>query len=223
MERSPQKSRRSSLAYERILNAACNRIASDGINGVRLADVAADADVSVALIHYHLESRDGLLVEALRYAYRGVQGRLEVWERSHARSRISERLVAMVDYYLPVPGESDANEWRLWVDLYAEALRDPELNAVAQDLNQGYHDSWVEALSNGVRSGEFGECDVERVADRILALMDGLYLRVLLADEAMSLERARHETLVALAEALALPVERLTGPRPASLQPADPP
>ncbi len=52
-------------ARERILAAAVRRIASDGIDDVRIARIAMDAGVSPPLVHYHFDSRETLLAEAL--------------------------------------------------------------------------------------------------------------------------------------------------------------
>ena len=52
-------------ARERILDAAVLRIASDGIDAVRIARIAMDARVSTALVHYHFATREALLAEAL--------------------------------------------------------------------------------------------------------------------------------------------------------------
>jgi AcrR family transcriptional regulator len=56
-------------ARERILAAAVRQIAREGIDGVRIARIAMAAGVSTSLVHYHFESRDALLAEALDYSY----------------------------------------------------------------------------------------------------------------------------------------------------------
>ena len=56
-------------ARERILAAAVERIASDGIDDVRIARIAMDAGVSTSLVHYHFETRDALLEQALEYSF----------------------------------------------------------------------------------------------------------------------------------------------------------
>ena len=56
-------------ARERILDAAVQRIASDGIDAVRIARIAMDARVSTALVHYHFATREALLAEALEHSY----------------------------------------------------------------------------------------------------------------------------------------------------------
>ena len=56
-------------ARERILAAAVGQIAREGIDGVRIARIAMEARVSSALVHYHFETREALLAEALDYSY----------------------------------------------------------------------------------------------------------------------------------------------------------
>ena len=52
-------------ARDRILAAAVRRIASEGIDGVRIARIAMDAGVSTALVHYHFETRESLLAATM--------------------------------------------------------------------------------------------------------------------------------------------------------------
>ena len=54
---------------DRILAAAVGQIAREGIDGVRIARIAMEAGVSTALVHYHFETREALLAEALEYSY----------------------------------------------------------------------------------------------------------------------------------------------------------
>ena len=56
-------------ARERILAAAVERIASDGIDEVRIARIAMDARVSASLVHYHFATREALLEQALEYSF----------------------------------------------------------------------------------------------------------------------------------------------------------
>lgn len=60
-----------------ILQAAVELIARDGFDGVRIADIAAHAKVSTALVHYHFTGRDRLLTDALTYSLTRAEARLE--------------------------------------------------------------------------------------------------------------------------------------------------
>jgi AcrR family transcriptional regulator len=172
------------VSRERILDAAIGRIARDGIDGVRIARIAMDAGVSTALVHYHFATREALLAEALEHSF----------ERAGdtRTAEPSSRLRDMVEQCLPLPGEQE-QDWVLWVELWLRAVRHPELRPTAARLYARMHAWFVEAIE----AGDF-DCDADRVADRVLALLDGLGLRALLGDPAMPLERAREEVWDAL-------------------------
>ena len=193
-------------AREQILAAAVRRIAMEGIDGVSIARIARDAGVSSSLVHYHFDSRESLLAEAVDYSYEragdvrlgGGAGLAEDPDATHA-----ERLAAMVDQCLPTtPGLHE--DWVLWVELWLRAVRHPELRPIAEELYARMRAWLADEISAGVRDGEFARCDTEDVADRTLALLDGLGIRTLIGDSAMPLERARLTVQASLARDLGL-------------------
>ena len=182
-----------SSTRERILDAAVERIASDGIDAVRIARIAMDARVSTALVHYHFATREALLAEALEHSFETAG---EVSEQS---GDPATRLRAMVDQCLPLPGEQE-RDWVLWVELWLRAVRHPELRPTAARLYARMQDWFAEAIEEG----GFGAVDAGAIADRTLALIDGFGVRALLEDPAMPLARAREEVWHALASDLGL-------------------
>jgi AcrR family transcriptional regulator len=187
-------------ARERILDAAVLRIASDGIDAVRIARIAMDARVSTALVHYHFATREALLAEALEHSYE-TAGDVPEFKGDPVT-----RLKAMIDQCLPLPGELE-RDWVLWVELWLRAVRHPELRPTAAKLYARMN-AWFRAT---IEEGEFGAVDAAAIADRTLALIDGLGLRALLGDPVMPLERARAEVWHALASDLGLRDEAASG------------
>jgi len=190
-------------ARERILAAAVGQIASEGIDGVRIARIAMAARVSTALVHYHFETRDALLAEALEYSYQRagearIAGEEELPVASHAR-----RLQSMIDGCLPTtPALSE--DWVLWVELWLRAARHPDLRPIAEELYARMHAWFRDEIATGVEDGEFARCDPDEVADRTMALIDGYGIRTLIGDGAVPLERARKAVSTALARELGL-------------------
>jgi AcrR family transcriptional regulator len=179
----------------RILDAAVRRIARAGIDEVRLARIATDARVSPALVSYHFASREALLVEALEHSYE-IAGSARTAVVAAGTATARERLEAMVEACLPAPGDQ-RDDWLLWVELWLRAGRRPELAETAERLYARLHAWFAEVIGDGVAAGEFEPCDVVRVTDRLLALIDGYGVRVLIGDGAVTLERARAEVLAA--------------------------
>ena len=184
-------------ARERILAAAVERIASDGIDDMRIARVAMDAGVSTSLVHYHFETREALLGEALEYSYeRAGLARLAADEETEADPE--RRLLAMVDNCLPYPGEL-RQDWVLWLELWLRTVRYPELAPTAARLYGRMRDWLSEGIEAciGPGAGDAGE-----LADRTLALCDGLGVRVLMGE--LSIEYAREQVWGYLARELNL-------------------
>jgi AcrR family transcriptional regulator len=190
-------------ARERILAAAVGQIAREGIDGVRIARIAMEARVSSALVHYHFETRDALLAEALEYSYaQAGEGRIGGEDGPPAASH-AERLQTMIEGCLPTT-DSLTEDWVLWVELWLRAVRVPELRPVAEELYARLHAWFRDEIDAGIKDGEFARCDPDEVADRTMALIDGYGIRTLIGDRAIPLERARKAVSSALAQDLGL-------------------
>ena len=201
MNAAPAKERERS-AREQILDAAVERIATDGIDGVRIARIAMDARVSTSLVHYHFESREALLAEALEHSFE-LAGDVRIGEGEGEAPSHTHRLAAMVDQCLPYPGTLE-RDWLLWVELWLRAARRPELRKTAARLYERMHDWFAGAIAAGIADGEFADCDIDALTDRVLALLDGFGIRTLVRDPAVPLEWAREEVWRALASELGL-------------------
>ncbi len=189
MEQASAPSREAPDARERILRAASELIASDGIDEVRIARVANRARASTALVHHYFSTREELLAQALLQSFE-----LAADERfgagPAAAGSATEGLAIAIDECLPTPGEGE-REWVLWVELWLRATREPDLRPVAGRMYESYREWVARVIRRGVQSGEFREVDPDEVADLAMALFDGLGVRALIRDPAMSLDRAR--------------------------------
>ena len=187
---------------DRILAAAVGQIAREGIDGVRIARIAMEAGVSTANVHYHFETREALLAEALEYSY-AQAGDVRLEGDLPEGASHAERLQSMIDQCLPTTPALE-EDWVLWVELWLRAVRHPELRPVATELYARMRAWFADEVTAGIRDGEFERCDPEEVADRTLALLDGFGVRTLIGDAAIPLERARRSVSAALGAELGL-------------------
>lgn len=183
---------RQPAARERILESACDLIADEGIDEVRIARVAMRAGASTALVHHYFSTREELLEQALLHSFElagdeRFGGQDDGGEPPPSATR---GLARAIRESLPEPGPQE-REWVLWVELWLRAVRDPGLRPVAARLYGRYRDWIAAAIEAGVASGEFRTVDPHRCADHAMALLDGLGLRALLRDPAMDLSSAR--------------------------------
>src|SRR5215216_5391832 len=99
-------------APERILDAACDLIAADGIDEVRIARVAMRAGASTALVHHYFSTREELLEQALIHSF-GTAGD-ERFTEGPGSETATDRLAKAIRDCLPLPGPQE-REWILWV------------------------------------------------------------------------------------------------------------
>jgi len=178
---------------ERILDAAVRLIAENGIEDVRIARIARIAGVSTSLVHYHFDGREALLTEALEHSFdtaASARVRSEPPDGGAQRGTAAEHFADMIEQSLAV-SEVAQLEWKLWVELWLRAARDPQLRPIAARMYKRYRDWLAEGVAAGIDSGEFAACEPAEVADIAMALIDGIGLRVLLDDPSMPYARAR--------------------------------
>lgn len=180
----------SEISRARILEAACDLIAADGIDEVRIARVARRAGASPALVHHYFSTREELLEQALIHSFERA-GEDRFGEPPDVEESATQGLARAIADCLPLAGPQE-REWVLWVELWLRAVRDPGLRPVAARLYERYR-GWIAALVRaGAEGGEFrSDVDPEAVADLAMALLDGAGIRALLDDPAMDVEAAR--------------------------------
>lgn len=192
----------------RILEAACEAIAAEGIDDVRIARVAMRAGASTALVHHYFSTREELLEEALMHSYE-LAAEDRFGHAVDADATATERLRVMIDECLPLPG-MQRNEWTLWVELWLRATRDEALKPMGVRLYENYRAWMLKVINFGVKNGEFRTDDPEASADVAIGLLDGLGVRALIDDPEMDVERVRILAATRIARELGLDAEALS-------------
>ncbi|WP_434599308.1 TetR/AcrR family transcriptional regulator [Streptomyces sp. A5-4] len=158
---------------EDMLRAAVQQIEARGVSAVRIADVASALGVSNALVLYHFSTKEKLVAAAFRYAAEGDLAQLR--KLLGRRTSAVRRLRAAVRWYAPT---GVAKGWKLWIEGWAAALREPVLREVAGDLDQQWKAALIEVITEGVASGEFRCEDPVSAVWRLTALLDGLAVQM---------------------------------------------
>jgi AcrR family transcriptional regulator len=172
---------------EQLLEAALTVIAERGFPETRIADVATRAGTSPALVIYYFKTRDQLLTEAIRLSEDRwyAEGTARIATIPTAAGRLEE-LVAMT--CMPEE-EGDPVSWTLWLDLWAQAARHPEVAAVRREFDEHWRQTIVELVTQGQESGEFNALDPDSFAVTMSALLDGFAIQIALCDPVVDNER----------------------------------
>jgi AcrR family transcriptional regulator len=161
-----------------VLAAAGAVVAARGAEATRFADVTAATGVGVSTLQYYFGSREDMLVAVFRHAaqsdFDAVAARLagsdDPWER-------------LVTIAAHLGGDTG---WRLWVESWRWALRDPGVRADVLGDYTRWHELIAAEIAAGQRAGSFHltRTPVD-TARQVLGLIDGLALPVALGDPQM--------------------------------------
>ncbi len=172
---------------DQLLEAALTVIGERGFPETRIADVAARAGTSPALVIYYFKTRDQLLTEAIRLSEDRwyAEGIARIASIPTAAGRLEE-LVAMT--CMPEE-EGDPVSWTLWLDLWAQAARHPEVAAVRREFDERWRQTIVDLVTEGQASGEFAAIDADSFSILLSALLDGFAIQIALCDPVVDNER----------------------------------
>ena len=190
----PPEARRAQL-----IKATIRSVAKRGLAETTIATVASEARLSQGIINLHFQTKERLLIQALRYLadeYRNAWGRaIEAAGTSPAA-----RLAAMVhlDFDRTV---CERNKLAVWFAFWGEVKSRPTYRKICAARDKAY-DDMVHTLCAAVRrEGRYRNVDAAVVADGLSALTDGLWLDLLVRPETMSREQARKVAMSFLADA----------------------
>jgi AcrR family transcriptional regulator len=176
-----------------MLSAAAEVIRERGLENARVSDVAERAGTSAPSVLYYFETKAELLKEALASA---EEGYYEELERELAGVESARERLARIVASGAGEGDYDAT---LWMEVWARALRDPDLAAIRAELDGRWRDTIAGVVRYGQQRGEFGPAEPDAFAVMLASLLDGLAVQIALKDDDVTPQRAR-ELSLALAE-----------------------
>jgi AcrR family transcriptional regulator len=160
-----------------ILGAACRVIAQSGAAGLRMSEVAREAGVSSALLHYYFATRQELLARAFAYADTRVDAHVLalVDEAGSGRERLETVLTA---YLSPDPVVTE--DWVVWSELWRSARFDETLHEMLHQADREWLTQVESLVREGIGDGSIdGSVDPTDSSVRLISLVDGLGIRVL--------------------------------------------
>jgi AcrR family transcriptional regulator len=174
---------------EQMLRAALDVIVERGYTESRIADVAERAGTSPALVIYYFKTKDQLLTEAMKFSedtwYEAGTRRME--QIPTAAGKLEE-IIAMC--CLPEADTEPETSWVLWLDLWSQAVRHPEVASVRQKFDERWRQTITSLVVEGQEAGEFGPVDPVDFAVLFSALLDGLAIQIALGDPSVDAAKA---------------------------------
>ena len=189
----------------RILAAAVEVLTEKGFSGTRIADVAAAAGTSAALVVYHFGTLDGALAEALASVEDTYYAEVDAALGPDADA------IQMLRTISGLAGESGpaVGSWSLWMEIWVRALHDGQARALSRALDARWKQLLRKVVDEGIWEGVFTCVDPASTVLRLASLMDGLAVQVALRDPEIPVARMTELWLTSAALELGIAVEDL--------------
>jgi AcrR family transcriptional regulator len=195
--------RKVEVRREEILTATTDLLDRIGLAAIRVADVAEELGVSPALVFYHFGTKDALVADAFAHA---VDRDLSKLDAATARGADPlDQMRRVLRLYGPTGA---ATGWRVWIDAWALAQREPVIRKVLRRLDQRWTAAFREVIEAGVADGSFTCADPQAAVARVSALLDGLSVATLVY-RSVTRAQLRQWVAGAVAQELGLEVQTL--------------
>jgi AcrR family transcriptional regulator len=153
-----------------LVEAAYHRIATDGFEGLRTRDVAADVGVNIATLHYYFPTKEALI--------RGVIG--------HALKRFTDTLPGEGTPVVQLRGhlyalaqllKEDQQLWAVLGELVLRAPRDPDLGRIFRQTDSVWHTKLRDLLQRCIEQHAIAPVlDADNMAALMIVAIKGLSL-----------------------------------------------
>lgn len=165
---------------EAVLAATQDALAAGGVPGLRLADVAAAAGVSVGAVQHHFADKDDLIAEAFaRHEDRTV----DAIRAAGAAGGTGDAWTDLQRMLTTYRGFGDTSvRSRMWIALAGSALTDGRCAALIRRIEQLWEETLGSVVDRGVEAGTFRpRLPVAEIVRALVRLTDG-YALVQVAD-----------------------------------------
>ncbi|MER8479288.1 TetR/AcrR family transcriptional regulator [Mesorhizobium sp. M1163] len=182
-----------------IIRGTYEAMARVGTQQLSLRRIAKELDVSPALLIYHFESRDNLLIETMHWALAGTVRRIE--RRIAGIENAEDALTALMEAVFLGPRQN-RNFHLIYLDLVQYAVRQESFTKLAELLREHINGSYAAVIRQGAEAGVFKVDDIALAARRARAIVEGGFMQWLQEEDweqtHAKLQRDCHEALLLL-------------------------
>jgi AcrR family transcriptional regulator len=195
------------FSLEHLFEAASRTISRRGFGSTRVADIAHEAGVSAATVHYYFKTKEDILVRTLLWANQRLVARLA--DATAASDDPTVRLAKFIERTIPHPG-TQRDEYLLEIDLWSHVRLHPEILPAWEAYGERWIAHLTDIIATGIAAGAFrSSLPPDEIAERIVAMTDGFSAQASIGSSRMPAKRARTLLLRFAAEQLDVPYDTL--------------
>ena len=177
------------LRREQLIEATIDIIARHGFRKTTLGQVAKRAKLSQGIVNFYFRTKDGLLLETLKFLADEYEA---TWKRAVAAAGPDP--VAQLDAVIETDlGREVCNRRKVpvWVAFWGESQSQPELRRLCSQLADDYLAQTRELISRILEQGGYHQLDADAIARGLNAMINGLWLDLMIDPKRFDREIAK--------------------------------
>jgi TetR/AcrR family transcriptional repressor of bet genes len=185
------------IRRRQLIEATIDSVADRSFSKTTLATVTKGANLSHGIVNYHFKSKELLFAETLGFL---ANEHRDQWQKTLDKSGTSaqERLLALIDADFH-PNICNRKKIAVWFAFYGEATYRSAYRDKCREID-ALRLKETEGLCQSIKEeGGYDQVDPRMFATGLEALIDGLWLNMLLYPKIFSRSRARETCLAYLA------------------------
>jgi AcrR family transcriptional regulator len=156
--------------HRALIDAAFRRIASQGFEGLRTRDVAADVGVNIATLHYYFPTKEVLIRNVISQAIRRFTETMP--DHGSPVDQLRGHLCAVLSLL-----QQDQQLWAVMSELVLRAPRDAELGRIFQQTDAFWHRTLRDLIQACIEQGTITPVlDADGMAALMIVAIKGLSL-----------------------------------------------
>jgi len=172
-----------------LMEATIDCIAARGFADLTLADVAKAAGLSVGIVNFYFRSKDVLLIETLRHLVADyIQQTNENIRNASASAAAQVEAMIESDFHRAVANRKKVT---VWYAFWGETRWRPEFLKICQELSDTFHKETTEIFGRLIAEGGYRDLDPDLIARGFDAMIDGLWLDMLINPKAVDRDGAK--------------------------------
>jgi AcrR family transcriptional regulator len=159
-----------SAAEREIMEATYRALLAHGYAGLSISRIAEEFDKSKASLYYHYDSKDDLLVSFLDFAVDQFEESVDTATGEDPWATLEH----VVEKLLPLrPGEDQKGIQSVMVGLRSQAVTNEAFREQFTEIDDRLAATVREVVDRGIEEGTFHDVDSTRVAEHVLATING--------------------------------------------------
>ncbi|WP_459194589.1 TetR/AcrR family transcriptional regulator [Halosimplex sp. J119] len=170
---------------EQIILATRRALEKHGYAGLSMAKIAAEFDGSQSTLHYHFDTKAGLIEAYLRYGRRAFEERA-----ASLPDNPEARLDALLDELVELDHYESLGNMAAILEMYGAAERRERLRAELREYDGLARQLVRETIEDGQEAEVFADVDAEAVTWLIFAVHESAFLREIVDGDSRRLKAA---------------------------------